>query len=84
MLGEPLDRAALARRIPALEEDDRAPAVVLEPVLELQQLDLQPVLLLLVFVAIHPLRVRIALLPGVDRIALRIDQVRIRRVPVPH
>ena len=82
MLGEALDGAALSRRVTPLEEDHGASAGVFEPVLELQQLHLQPVLLDLVLVAIHALGVGIALLPRVDRIPLGIDQVRVGCVPV--
>jgi hypothetical protein len=45
VLHEPLDRAALARGVAALEQDHVLGAGVLRPVLELQQLDLQLVLL---------------------------------------
>ena len=60
-------------------------AGVLRPVLELQQLDLQQVLLLLVVVAVDPLVVRVVLAPGLDRVAARVDQVRVGAVlVVPH
>ena len=52
------------------------------PVLELQQLDLQQVLLLLVVVAVHPLVVRVVLAPGLDRVAARIDQIGVGAVLV--
>jgi hypothetical protein len=67
VLHEPLDRAALARRVAPLEQDDDAGAGVLHPVLQLQQLDLQQPLGLLVLRAGEPLVVRVALAPGVDR-----------------
>src|SRR6201999_3616793 len=41
MLGEPLDRTALARGVAALEEDDDPLPGVLHPALQLDQLDLQ-------------------------------------------
>src|SRR5699024_3477596 len=82
MLGEALDGAALAGGVPALEDDDRLLIVVLEPVLVLQQLDLQLVLLALVLVAVHAGLVGVPLLPGVDGVALGIDEVRIRGVAV--
>ena len=55
---------------------------LLRPVLELQQLDLQPVLLLFVVIAVHPLLVRVVGAPGFDRVAARIDQIGIRTVLV--
>ena len=41
MLGEPLDRPALAGGVPALEEEDHLLVRRLHPVLHLEQLDLQ-------------------------------------------
>ena len=75
--GDRLDRAALARGVAALEHDDVPQAVGLAPVLQLQQLDLQDVLLFLVIGPRHPLVVGIVLPPGVDRDALGIEQNRI-------
>ena len=63
---EPLDGAALARGVAALEHDDVPVAVGLAPLLQLQQFDLQQPLLLLVLVALHALVVRVVLPPGVD------------------
>jgi hypothetical protein len=51
VLGEALDGAALARRVASLEDDDVLGAGVDRPVLELQELDLEEVLLDLVAVA---------------------------------
>ena len=85
MLHEPLDRAALPGGVAALEQDHVLGARVLRPVLELQQLDLQLVLLFFVDVAIEPLVVGVVLAPGLDRIAPRVDQVRVGEVfVVPH
>ena len=47
------------------------------PVLELQQLDLEQVLLLVVLLARHPLVVRVVLPPGVDGPAVRVDEHRV-------
>ena len=63
---EPLDRAALARRIPALEHDDVPVAVGLAPLLQLEQFDLQQPFLLLVLVTRHALVIRVVLPPRVD------------------
>src|SRR5215471_6865742 len=52
-------------RVPALEHDDQPLAGVLDPVLQLDQLDLQQSLGPFVVVARHPLVVRIVLAPGV-------------------
>ena len=46
--GHPLDDPALARRVAALEQRDHAKAAVPDPLLELDQLDLQAAELLLV------------------------------------
>ncbi len=63
MLGEPLDRTALARRVPTLEDDHDLLTGLLDPRLQLQQLDLQPALLTLVSAARHLLVVRVAVPP---------------------
>ena len=59
MLHEALDRAALARRVTTLEKDDDAFTGLLHPVLNLEKLDLQ--LLLVVFIdrAANPILVRV-------------------------
>ena len=69
VLHEPLDGAALARGVAALEHHDVPEPVGLAPLLQLQQLDLQQPLLLLVLVAGHPVVVRVVLPPGVDDLA---------------
>ena len=56
MLHEPLDGAALARGVAALEHDDVPVPVGLAPLLQLQQFDLQQPLLLLVVGARHARR----------------------------
>ena len=64
MFHEAFDRATLAGRIAAFEQDQMFRAGRLRPVLKLQQLDLQRVLLILVRVAVHPIVVRIIGPPG--------------------
>ena len=54
------------------------------PVLELEQLDLQQVLLLFVDVAVHPFVVRVVLPPGVDRLPVGIDEDRVIVVVLAH
>ena len=56
VLGDALDRAALARRVPALEDDHDAGTLGAQPLLHLDQLGLQPVQLLLVDSAREPCR----------------------------
>jgi hypothetical protein len=51
VLGEPLDRAALARRVASLEDDHDPLARILDPVLELDELDLEQSLGALVVLA---------------------------------
>ena len=77
VLHEALDRAALAGRVPALEEDDHLLAARLHPVLQLEQLDLQQPLGALVLVPAQPLVVRVALPPGVHHRPVRADQHRV-------
>ena len=74
VLGEPLDRAALAGRVAALEHDDDPLPGGLHPVLQLDELDLQRALRALVVVPRHPRVVRVVLAPGVDRAAVRIAE----------
>ena len=77
MLPEPLDRATLAGRVTPLEHEHQLVAGVLDPVLGLQQLDLQTPLVLLVLVAAHPLGVRVVLLPRHHGKAIGPEQHRI-------
>ncbi|MEI2642990.1 MAG: hypothetical protein V9G10_11845 [Candidatus Nanopelagicales bacterium] len=84
MLGEALDRAALAGCVPALEDHDDPLAGLLDPALHLEQFDLQQPLLKFVLAAVQPLGVGVALAPGVDRVTLRADQDRVvHLVPRP-
>ena len=55
-LGQGADGAALARGVAALEDDDDAQALVLDPLLELAQLGLELAQFLLVFLGFHFLR----------------------------
>ena len=48
-LGNPFDGAALSRRVASFEDDDYLQALVMNPLLKLDQLDLKPVHRLLVF-----------------------------------
>ena len=52
-LGEPLDDAALARGVPALEDDAHLGVLLDDPALQVHELDLQAPELLLVFFASH-------------------------------
>jgi hypothetical protein len=74
VLGEALDRAALAGGVAALEHHDDAAPGVLDPVLELEQLDLQQSLVPLVLLTGQALLVGVALPPGVDRRAVGTQQ----------
>jgi hypothetical protein len=82
VLHEALDRAALTGRVTILEQDHVLGAGFLCPVLKLQQLDLERVLLPFVLIAFHPLLVRIVGTPRFDRIATRVNEIRIRAVLV--
>ncbi len=77
MLHESLNGAALAGRVTTLEQDHMSGAGALAVFLQLQQLNLQPPLQLLVFVARHPMVVRIPLAPRFDILALPVEQDRI-------
>ncbi len=67
VLEESLDRPPFAGGVPALEEDDNALTGVFDPVLQLEQLDLQEPFDDLVLRSRHALGVGIALAPGVDQ-----------------
>jgi hypothetical protein len=69
--------AALPGRVAALGQDDDPGAGVFDPVLQLQQLDLQQPLGRLVLGAREPLVIRVALTPGVDRGTVRAQQHRV-------
>src|SRR5579864_865335 len=77
VLGEPLDRPALAGRIAALEHDYDPLPGGLHPVLQLDELDLERALEVLVLAARHLLVVRVVLAPGVDHPAVRPAQDRV-------
>jgi hypothetical protein len=71
-LHEPLDRAALAGRVAALEHKHVPGAGVLGPILQLQQLDLEQPLFFLVLRSGHAEVVRVILPPGVHVLVGRI------------
>ena len=70
VLHEPLDGAALAGGVAPLEQDHQPLARLLDPVLQLQQLDLQQPLGVVVLVARHPVVVGVVLAPRVHRLAV--------------
>ena len=70
MLHETLDGAALAGRVPALEEDDQSLPSDFDPLLQLEQLNLEQPLVALVLLAIQSFRVRVTLAPRVDGVAV--------------
>jgi hypothetical protein len=80
VLGEALDRAALAGGVPALEDDDELLPRLLHPVLQLEQLDLQAALRGVVLGPRHALGVRVALAPGVDGRAVGAQEGRLALV----
>jgi hypothetical protein len=84
VLHEPLDRAALACGVAALEHDHVPGADALAPLLQLEQFDLQQPLFVLVLGPGHAGVVGVVLPPGVDFVARRMDQHRIVVVIVAH
>jgi hypothetical protein len=78
VLGEPLDRAALARRVPSLEQDDKPALLGPDRSLQLQQLDLQQALGPLVLAPAQLRLVGVVLTPGLHGLAVRPGQ---RRLP---
>jgi hypothetical protein len=84
VLHEPLDGAALAGGVAALEHDHQPLTGRLDPVLELQQLDLEQALGPFVVVTPNPLGIGIALPPGVHRSAVGAQQHRFVVVTVVH
>jgi hypothetical protein len=77
VLSEPLDRAALARRVPALEQDDEPALLATDRPLQLQHLDLQQALGLLVLAPAQLGDVGIVLPPGLDGVAVGPGQGRL-------
>jgi hypothetical protein len=77
VLGEPLDRAALARRVTALEQDDQPALLRPDRTLQLQHLDLQRALLLLVGAAAQLLPVRVVLAERPHGLTVRPEQLRL-------
>ena len=84
VLGEAFDRAALARGVPAFEEDYEATARGFDPLLQLQQFDLQQPLFHLILFPGHSGPVGVALAPGVDRRALGGQQDRVIVIFIQH
>ena len=84
MLHEALDRAALAGGVATFEDDDVAATGLLDPHLQLQQLDLQKTFRTFVFRARHPFVVRVRLAPGVHRDSVTGQQHGVVVVVVPH
>jgi hypothetical protein len=73
VLHEALDGAALAGRVAAFEEDHHPLAGLLDPGLELEQLDLQAVFLLLVGLAGHQVLVGVgAFAPALGELVVRV------------
>jgi hypothetical protein len=72
----------LGGRVAAFEQDHMFRAGLWWPVLKLQELDLEGLLLIFVLVAVHPIVVRIIGPPGFNRISARIDQVGVRAMLV--
>jgi hypothetical protein len=77
VLHEPLDGAALASRVTPFEQHHQLLSGVADPGLRLQELDLQEPLGRLVLVARHPVVVRVALSPRLDREPVRAQEHRI-------
>ncbi len=67
MLGEPLYRSAFASGVATLEQDHQPLARILDPVLKLQQLDLQEPLDDLVVRTRHTLAVWVAFPPRINK-----------------
>jgi hypothetical protein len=77
VLHKSLNGAALGGRVTALEQNHEPGTGAYAMFLQLQQFNLQAPFQLVVFVARHPVVVRISLAPGVDIIALPVKQNRI-------
>src|SRR5215469_16092840 len=76
VLGETLDRAALAGSVAALADDHQPSAGVLDVALQLEQLDLQPPLGPLIPLPAEKVAVRVVLAPGLGQLAVPLDQHR--------
>src|SRR5262249_41942611 len=84
VLHEALDGAALAGGVPALEDDHEAAARILDPVLELEQLDLEQPFQMIVFLAAQPLGIGIILPPGVHHAPVGVAEHRVVLVRFIH
>ena len=84
MLGEALDRAAFAGCVASLEDDHQPSIVRLEPLLQLEQFDLQRTLLRIVGRPLHFGVVGVVLAPGVHDGPVGAHQHRVIIVVVQH
>jgi hypothetical protein len=82
VLGQPLDRAALAGGVTPLEQDQHLLPGRLDPLLQLQQFDLQRPLLAVILLAGYTVRIGIILPPGLDDVAVLVEQQRLVLVVV--
>jgi hypothetical protein len=79
-----LDGTALARRISPLEQDHHLLAGFLDPGLQFEQLDLQPIFLALIVAALHQVAIRVAsLTPVRHQLVIRVAFVTRSRALLP-
>jgi hypothetical protein len=77
MLHEALDSTALTSSVPALEDNDKAAARILHPILQLEQLDLEQPFLVIIFLTAQPFSVGIIFPPGVHHASVRVAEHRV-------
>ena len=74
VLHKTLDRTALTSGVPALEDNHKAAARILHPILQLEQFDLEHPFRVVVFLAAQPFGVGIVFLPGVHHASVCVTE----------
>src|SRR5215813_6983820 len=84
MLHETLYGAAFAGRVTAFKDNDNSAARILDPVLQLEQFDLQQPLQVIVFLAAQSLGIGILFPPGIHQAPVRVAEHRVVLVGIVH
>jgi hypothetical protein len=77
VLHEALDGTALTSSIPALEDNHKAAARILHPILQLEQFDLEQPFLVLIFLMAQPLSIGIIFPPGIHQASVSVTEHRV-------
>jgi hypothetical protein len=77
VLHEALDGTSLTRSIPAFEDNHKAAARILHPILQLEQFDLEQPFLVIVFLAAQPFSIGVIFPPGVHQASVSVTEHRV-------